>query len=160
MSQRVREQENHFVRVCLCVSQPCACLCLFLGTGIVRRRRDLPRPQGRRASHIPRPSTPPLSPQQLGLPRPCSPPAACSCTDRRCCRDPIFRRTVCQRCLWEDVVARMRHSFFELCLSSSTFLEVGFDLHCRGPWSTIRFPIEHLSLPSAPAVSEARVKVS
>ena len=89
MSERV----NHSVRVRLCVCHSRVRVRVFLGTGIVRRRHVSSctrptHPYGRRSPHIPCPSPRPLGALSLGgFPRHCSPPAACQCTDRRCCRN-------------------------------------------------------------------------
>ena len=121
------------LRACLffvCVTAVCVSESFWerglYGAVSCRLSRDLPRPQGRRASHIPYPSTPPLLFLSLS-PSPHPRPVAVG----------IFRRTLCQTCLREDVVARVRHSFFELCLSSSSTFGGEARSYCRGTSSLL-----------------------
>ena len=110
-----------FVRV---AGGTCVCVC-FWARGTVRRHRHravavrAALVQGRRrTSRALVPHSPGCRP--TGFPRHCSPPAVVTSvqTDTlSCCRDTVLRRSLCQRSLREDVVARVRNS--NLCAEST-----------------------------------------
>ena len=96
----------------------------------------------------------PLGALLVGFPRHCSLPAACCCTDRHCCRERIFRRTLCQHVHASRTLPCYGKDETRSCLASpSTF---GSGARCSlsralvppdVEWSTTRFLIELLFHP-------------
>ena len=113
---------NHSVRVCLCVSQPCACLCLFLGHGdcatpsrvVLHAIYLISKGDGRRTS---RTCVPPLGCATAAIPETLLSTRGLLLYRQTLLSGVDLPSHLVSGRLREDVVVRVRRSFFELCLS-------------------------------------------
>ena len=156
------ESGNHSVRVCLCVSQPCACLCLFghkecaaLSRVVLHVTHLVPKGDERRTSRAQVP--PPWVRHTTGFPETLlSTPRSVAVQTGTAVRTDLPSHLVSEarsgRCC-----GKVGHIYASLLLPP---LEVWLDLTfettrpSRREWSTIRFLIGLLLLAPSLAVSE------